>query len=363
MQVDEDKRQIWFSASGMYPGKDPYFVHYYRINFDGTGLTPLTDGRREPRGQALAGPEVLRRHVLARRCRAGHRAAPHRGRQPRDAAREGGHRGARQGRAGSRRKSSSRRGATARPTSGASSSGRPTSIPRRSTRSSRTSTPARRARSCRSRSPRSTRCRRRPRSASSSCRSTAWARATVEGVPRRRVEEPQGRRLPGSDPVAQGRRREVPVLRHHPRRPVRHVGRRPELARRPAVLPGVLQGGRVLGAAVTTTAWTRSGGTSSGWAGRIGSAVRRVVQRRQRLSPAGQGAAGRRRDGHQRRSVLDDAGRQPADQAQQGFRSARRSRHGARHRAARTAITSATTSSRAICSTSTRRNGRCSRTR
>jgi dipeptidyl aminopeptidase/acylaminoacyl peptidase len=42
VQVDEDKRQIWFSASGMYPGKDPYFVHYYRINFDGTGLTPLT---------------------------------------------------------------------------------------------------------------------------------------------------------------------------------------------------------------------------------------------------------------------------------------------------------------------------------
>ena len=40
--VDEDKRQIWFSASGMYPGKDPYFVHYYRINFDGTGLTTYT---------------------------------------------------------------------------------------------------------------------------------------------------------------------------------------------------------------------------------------------------------------------------------------------------------------------------------
>jgi dipeptidyl aminopeptidase/acylaminoacyl peptidase len=42
VQVDEEKRQIWFSASGMYPGKDPYFVHYYRINFDGTGLMPLT---------------------------------------------------------------------------------------------------------------------------------------------------------------------------------------------------------------------------------------------------------------------------------------------------------------------------------
>jgi len=41
-KVDEEKRQIWFRASGMYPGKDPYFVHYYRINFDGTGLTALT---------------------------------------------------------------------------------------------------------------------------------------------------------------------------------------------------------------------------------------------------------------------------------------------------------------------------------
>jgi dipeptidyl aminopeptidase/acylaminoacyl peptidase len=42
VHVDEEARQIVFSANGMYPGKDPYFVHYYRINFDGTGLTPLT---------------------------------------------------------------------------------------------------------------------------------------------------------------------------------------------------------------------------------------------------------------------------------------------------------------------------------
>src|SRR5262249_30391318 len=42
-KVDEAKRQIWFQASGMYPDKDPYFVHYYRINFDGSGLTTLTD--------------------------------------------------------------------------------------------------------------------------------------------------------------------------------------------------------------------------------------------------------------------------------------------------------------------------------
>ena len=42
--VDDEKRQIWFEASGMYPGKDPYFVYGYRINFDGTGLTRLTEG-------------------------------------------------------------------------------------------------------------------------------------------------------------------------------------------------------------------------------------------------------------------------------------------------------------------------------
>ena len=41
--VDEEKRQIWFQASGMNPGQDPYFSHYYRINFDGTGLTKFTD--------------------------------------------------------------------------------------------------------------------------------------------------------------------------------------------------------------------------------------------------------------------------------------------------------------------------------
>jgi dipeptidyl aminopeptidase/acylaminoacyl peptidase len=42
VQVDEKARHVYFSASGMHPGKDPYFVHYYRINLDGTGLTPLT---------------------------------------------------------------------------------------------------------------------------------------------------------------------------------------------------------------------------------------------------------------------------------------------------------------------------------
>ena len=41
--VDEAKRQIWFRASGMNPNQDPYFTHYYRVNFDGSGLTQFTD--------------------------------------------------------------------------------------------------------------------------------------------------------------------------------------------------------------------------------------------------------------------------------------------------------------------------------
>ena len=41
--VDVANRQIWFTASGMNPAQDPYFTHYYRINFDGTGLTAFTN--------------------------------------------------------------------------------------------------------------------------------------------------------------------------------------------------------------------------------------------------------------------------------------------------------------------------------
>ena len=47
--VDVDNRQIWFRASGMNPEQDPYFVHYYRIDFDGGGLVAYTeaDGMHE----------------------------------------------------------------------------------------------------------------------------------------------------------------------------------------------------------------------------------------------------------------------------------------------------------------------------
>jgi dipeptidyl aminopeptidase/acylaminoacyl peptidase len=42
IKVDENTRQIWFAASGMRKNEDPYFQHYYRIDFDGTHLTPIT---------------------------------------------------------------------------------------------------------------------------------------------------------------------------------------------------------------------------------------------------------------------------------------------------------------------------------
>jgi dipeptidyl aminopeptidase/acylaminoacyl peptidase len=41
-KVDEETHQIWFEASGMHEGKDPYFLNSYRINFDGTGMAALT---------------------------------------------------------------------------------------------------------------------------------------------------------------------------------------------------------------------------------------------------------------------------------------------------------------------------------
>jgi dipeptidyl aminopeptidase/acylaminoacyl peptidase len=55
VDVDEDSRQLVFSASGMDPQEDPYFIHYYRINFDGTGLVPLTPAKGNH--QAVLSPD------------------------------------------------------------------------------------------------------------------------------------------------------------------------------------------------------------------------------------------------------------------------------------------------------------------
>jgi dipeptidyl aminopeptidase/acylaminoacyl peptidase len=43
-RIDETNRQVWFQASGVFEGQDPYLVHYGRVNFDGTGLVWLTAG-------------------------------------------------------------------------------------------------------------------------------------------------------------------------------------------------------------------------------------------------------------------------------------------------------------------------------
>ena len=42
--VDQTNRQIWFRAGGIVPRQDPFYIQYCRVNFDGTGLTVLTDG-------------------------------------------------------------------------------------------------------------------------------------------------------------------------------------------------------------------------------------------------------------------------------------------------------------------------------
>jgi len=42
VHVDEDKRYLIFAGSGKEAGQDPYFIQYYRVNFDGSGFTALT---------------------------------------------------------------------------------------------------------------------------------------------------------------------------------------------------------------------------------------------------------------------------------------------------------------------------------
>ena len=44
VDVDEEKRQLRFKACGIRPEQDPYYIHHARVNFDGSGLTILTEG-------------------------------------------------------------------------------------------------------------------------------------------------------------------------------------------------------------------------------------------------------------------------------------------------------------------------------
>lgn len=43
-RIDEANKEVWFHASGKERDEDPYFVHYYRVKLDGTGLVRLTKG-------------------------------------------------------------------------------------------------------------------------------------------------------------------------------------------------------------------------------------------------------------------------------------------------------------------------------
>lgn len=43
-KIDAEKRQVWFHASGKNAEQDPYFLHYYRVDFDGKNLVALTEG-------------------------------------------------------------------------------------------------------------------------------------------------------------------------------------------------------------------------------------------------------------------------------------------------------------------------------
>lgn len=42
LKVDEQSQQIYFSANGVNKTEDPYLIHYYRIGFNGKGMTCLT---------------------------------------------------------------------------------------------------------------------------------------------------------------------------------------------------------------------------------------------------------------------------------------------------------------------------------
>ena len=51
IKVDEDAGLVYFAASGVNKGEDPYLVHYYRIGLDGKNMVSLTpaEGNHEAR--------------------------------------------------------------------------------------------------------------------------------------------------------------------------------------------------------------------------------------------------------------------------------------------------------------------------
>ena len=271
-QVDEEKRQIWFSASGMYAGQGPVLRPLLPHQLRRHRPDAADRRRRQPHASTFSpDTQVLRRHLLARRPAAGRRScaatADGSARATLETRR---HRRAARRRAGKPPEvfvAKGRDGKTdiwgviypadeLRP--GEEVSGHREHL-RRAAGLVRAEVVQRVQR----------RCRRWPSSASSSCRSTAWARRNRSKA----FHDVAGRTstTPASPIASSGTRRSPRSIRSTTSRASASTAARPAGRTRSAALlfhPRVLQGGGVVRAAATTTAWTRSGGTSSGWAGR-----------------------------------------------------------------------------------------------
>ena len=59
--VDDKTRQFYMTASGREDGEDPYFMHNYRVNVDGSGMKLLDPGDALARRQRVGQRQVLRR--------------------------------------------------------------------------------------------------------------------------------------------------------------------------------------------------------------------------------------------------------------------------------------------------------------
>ncbi len=244
-RVDEEKRQVYFRASGMIAGQDPYFVDGYRINLDGTGLVRLTAGEgNHTVAYSADGAYIvdtwsrvdLAPTTVVRSAADGSEVM---------AVEKGDIVGPPQGRLEGAR--------------GVHGQG-----PRRQHRHLGDHRPALEFRPEEEVPGHRIHLRRtarllRPQVLPGLERDAGPGRAglhrqpgrrdghqqPLQGLPRRLLEEPGRRRLPGPHPLAQGRGREVPVLRHQPGRHLRRLGRRAERPGRAALPPRVLQGRRV----------------------------------------------------------------------------------------------------------------------